>query len=123
MRSLILLFIVFIIVDRIGLMANVAIMNPATANIPYSVGGMLEAFGFMLMLAFWYWIAIYSGWIIANLMLVFFFEHSIVRSISAGLSLPIAYLFFGTTWFLTVWHLLMGAVFGFLFHKFVNNGQ
>lgn len=123
MRNITLLFIVFIIVDRIGLLVNVVVMNPATTTAPTSVGGLLEAFGFMLMFAFWYWIALYSGWIIANFLLVYFFDHSIIRSIVAGASLPIAYLFFGTTWFLTVWHLIMGAGFGFLFHKYVKSDQ
>jgi hypothetical protein len=120
MRKLILLFIVFIILDRIGLLINVLVMNPETTTPPASVSELLEAFGFMLIFAFWHWIALYTSWIIANLLLFFFFGHSITRSIVAGASLPIVYLFFDATGFLTVWHLIMGTAFGFLSHKFVN---
>jgi hypothetical protein len=121
MRKLILLFIVFIILDRIGLLINVLVMNPETTTAPTTVSEFLESFGFMLMFAFWHWIALYAGWIIANLLLFFFFGHSITRSIVAGVSLPIVYLFFGTAGFLTVWHLIMGTAFGFFSHKFVNH--
>lgn len=123
MRNLTLLLIAFIILDRIGLLINVFIMNPETTTAPSSVSELLEAFGFMLIFAFWHWIALYSGWIIANLLLFFSFGHSITRSIVAGASLPIGYLFFSAAGFLTVWHLIMGTAFGFLSHKFVNTDQ
>ena len=125
MKNLAWLFIIFIIVHRIGLLVNVAVMNHATAiaTAPISLDGLLETLGFMLMFAFWSWIALYTGWIIANLLLVYYFDHSIIRSIVAGASLPIVYLFVGTTWSLIVLHLIMGIAFGFLFHKFVNGNR
>ncbi|MCF2496712.1 hypothetical protein [Dyadobacter chenhuakuii] len=118
MKKLAWLLIFFIIIDRIGLLANVVVMNSETATPPTSVGELIEALGFMLIFAFWHWVALYSCWVLTNLLLVKCFNHSLMRSIVAGASLPIGYLFLGTTWFLVVWNLAMGTAFGFFFHKF-----
>src|SRR5690349_1603174 len=115
MKKLTCLLVLFIIIDRIGLLVNAVVMNPETATPPTSVGELIEALGFMLIFAFWYWIALYSCWILTNLLLFKCFTHSVMRSIVAGASLPLGYFFLGTTWFLVVWHLAMGASFGFFF--------
>lgn len=123
MKNLTLLCVAFILLDRIGLLFNVVVMNPANATPPHSIEELIEAFLFMLIFAFSYWIALYAGWIGVNILLIFLFRHSIIRSILAGASLPIAYLFFDTTWFLTAFHLMMGSVFGFLTHRLVDISQ
>ncbi|KAA6438363.1 hypothetical protein FEM33_16855 [Dyadobacter flavalbus] len=120
-RNLILLLILFLFIDITGSWIPVYFMNPDHASVPLTISSVFLTIGFRLFFALWYWIAIYSVWMLANIGIFLIFPRSVMRSVAVSSVIPLFVICTVPDAVpVVIWYCLLSIAFGFMFHKYAD---
>jgi hypothetical protein len=122
MRKVIFLSILFILTDIIMGWIPIYYMNPARESALITFNSVFEGIAFRLLFAFWYWVVGYLVWILVNVTFTLTFSRSKFRSMAVSIPIPIVVIWnIGYFNPVVVWYCLLSALFGFCFHRFIDD--